>query len=130
MILSTTSQYAIKVLIYMAQDTSKLYSVRELSNILEIPYKYLSKIMTNLSKKELILAIQGRYGGFKISKQKEDIKLKDILKALEDESFKECVLGGKPCDKVNKCELHDSWSNSKKTILKSFLDVSLGELKY
>ncbi len=129
MILSTTSQYAIKVLIYMAQDTSKLYSVKELSKILEIPYKYLSKIMTNLSKKELILAIQGRYGGFKISKQKEDIKLKDILKALEDESFKECILGGKPCDGTNKCALHDSWIKSKQTIQKSFLDLSLGELR-
>ncbi len=129
MILSTTSQYAIKVLIYMSQDTSKLYSVKELSKILEIPYKYLSKIMTNLSKKELILAIQGRYGGFKLSKQKEDIKLKDILKALEDESFKECILGGRICDGTDKCGLHDSWIKPKQTIQKNFLELNLGELK-
>lgn len=108
MILSTTSQYAIKVLMYMAEDNSKLYSVKELSKILEIPYKYLSKVMTNLSKKELILAIQGRYGGFKLSKPKEEIKLKDILVTLEDESFKQCVLGGGFCNQENKCELHDT----------------------
>ena len=129
MILSTTSQYAIKVLIYMAEDNSKLYSVKELSKILEIPYKYLSKVMTNLSKKELIFAIQGRYGGFKLSKQKEEIKLKDILVALEDESFKQCVLGGGVCNQKNKCELHDTWDESKQTIQKSLLEVTLGELK-
>lgn len=129
MILSTTSQYAIKVLMYMAEDNSKLYSVKELSKILEIPYKYLSKVMTNLSKKELILAIQGRYGGFKLSKPKEEIKLKDILIALEDESFKQCVLGGGVCNQKNKCELHDIWSKSKQTIENNFLNITITELK-
>ncbi|RBQ28851.1 RrF2 family transcriptional regulator [Aliarcobacter vitoriensis] len=129
MIFSTTSKYAIKVLLHMSKNTSKLYSVKELSEILEIPYKYLSKIMTNLSKKDLILAIQGRYGGFKLAKNEEDIKLKDILIALEDESFKQCVLGDGICDKENKCKLHDTWDESKQTIQKSFLELNLIELK-
>jgi len=47
--LSNTSQYAIRILAYMAdQKDSKLMNATELADALYIPYKFLTKIMTEL----------------------------------------------------------------------------------
>ena len=61
-----TTEYAFRILSFMAEDESRIYSVDEIFKNLKIPYRYLRKLMTNLSKSELILSVQGKSGGFRI----------------------------------------------------------------
>ena len=74
-----TTEYAFRILSFMAQDESRLYNVDEVFVKLRIPYRYLRKLMTNLTRSGFIESIQGKNGGYKISKKTEDIKLLDIL---------------------------------------------------
>ncbi|HIE16178.1 MAG TPA: transcriptional regulator, partial [Bacteroidales bacterium] len=64
--LSNTSKYTIRILAYMVNHKdSPLISAKELSDKLEIPYKFLTKIMRELVSVGFIESIRGREGGYK-----------------------------------------------------------------
>jgi len=126
--LNATSQYALKVVGLMSLKPQELYSAKYLSDTLDIPYKYLTKVMTKLSKSNIIASIKGRYGGFILSKDTKELIIKDVLNALADNSYKLCVLGNGLCNNDKKCQLHDSWQKPKTAIKNSFLEKTFYEI--
>lgn len=129
--LHTTTQYAIRVLSYIAKNgNERLYSAKELSEVLTIPYKFLTKIMTELVKSEFVNSIKGREGGYKLAKPAIDISIHDILgsfKELEDDT--KCVLGIGECDCKNKCALHDQWLEPRDLIRQMYQNTTLDKLE-
>jgi len=127
MILTITSQYTLKILDYLYKESNQAINAKELSRNLDIPYKYLTKIMTKLTKEAIVESIQGRYGGFKI---KEDSKftIYDILKLNNEDIYQNCILGDKQCSENKKCKFHDSWKKTKDSLKKDFLDKTLLEM--
>ncbi|NOQ31567.1 MAG: Rrf2 family transcriptional regulator [Helicobacteraceae bacterium] len=128
--LSSTSRYSIRILSYIAsKDKDKLYSAKEISEALVIPYKYLTKIMTDLAKADLILSIRGREGGYKLAREASQIVISDILNVCNQSiSDTECILGG-VCDSEHKCSLHDQWVDPKDMIKKMFNETTLDNLE-
>jgi len=129
--LQNTSKYAIRILSYIAKyGTSRLYSAKELSNELNISYKFLTKIMIELVKSNFIISIKGRVGGYKLSKPANEISIFDILSSLKElDNDDMCILGIGVCDAANKCTLHDSWIEPKKLINKMYKDTTLDTLE-
>ena len=129
--LHNTTQYAIRILSYIAKyGTSRLYPAKELSDTLNIPYKFLTKIMSELVKANFVDSIKGREGGYKLSKPSKEISVYDILGAfreLEDDT--KCVLGIGECDGKNKCALHDQWLEPRDLIRKMYKDTTLDKLE-
>lgn len=108
--LSNTAQYAIRVISFMALGTDKMYSSARLVDELKLSDKYLKRILTTLSNHGIITSIQGRYGGYVLNKEVTEIKLYDIIKAVENiEKYFGCVLGFEQCSDVNPCSLHLKW---------------------
>ena len=128
--LSNTVQYAIRILNYIAvSGNEKLNSAKELSEKLDIPYKFLTKIMTSLAKNEFIVSIRGREGGFKLARESSDIVIIDIIEAFTNSNNdNSCLLGIGMCDKNNKCALHDQWIKPKTMIEKMFKETTLDKL--
>ncbi len=125
--LSNSSQYAIRILAYMAdQDDSKLLNATELAETLHIPYKFLTKIMTELVRVGLVVSIRGRDGGYKFEKKTSEIMVSDILDIFNDSiKDEQCVLGIGFCNGMCKCALHDQWMEPKHLLQKMFRESSL-----
>ena len=128
--LSNTSQYAIRILAYIAdQKDSHLINATELADALLIPYKFLTKIMAELVKADFVESIRGRDGGYKLKKSSSEIMVNDILTlfhdAIEDE---QCVLGIGFCNGMCKCALHDQWMEPKLLMQKMFRESSLEDI--
>lgn len=124
MYFSKTTEYAIRVLSYLDRYSEKLHSANVLHQKLNLPYKYLTKLMTQLVKKELVLASRGRDGGFSLAKDANEIMLCDILEAVgEPIETERCILGFEKCDSLNPCALHDKWSQPK-TMIENMLTTS------
>jgi Rrf2 family protein len=103
-----------------------LISASALSEKLDIPYKFLTKIMTTLVKADLIESIRGRDGGFRLKKEANDIKIDEILNLFHDTIKKdECLLGIGQCDTQCRCALHDQWMKPKLLLQKMFRESSL-----
>ena len=128
--LSNSSQYAIRILAYMAdKKDSKLLNATELAKTLYIPYKFLTKIMTELVKSGLVISIRGRDGGYKFKKKTSEIMVSDIL-AIFNDSIKneQCVLEIGFCNGLCKCALHDQWVEPRHLLQKMFEESSLEDI--
>ena len=114
----------------MAIDETKLYSAEMLCSCLEIPYRYLRKQLTKLTKSGLLISHQGKYGGYKISKPSVEISLWDIVEATEGEQNRhQCLLGFDNCVFGVNCSLLEKWKTVQNSINKMLRDTTLAELK-
>jgi len=128
---SKTAEYAIRVLSYLDRYSEKSHSVNILHKKLNLPYKYLTKLMTELVKKGLVRASRGRDGGFSLAKDANEILLYDILEAIgEPLETGRCILGFEKCDSSNPCALHDKWSQPKKMIEDMLTTTTLKSLVF
>lgn len=129
MIINKTEGYAIKILELLAEKKDIPISAKKISLILNIPYKYLTRIMTKLSRYKLVYSFRGKEGGFMIARDPFLISLKDIIDIFSNESPNLCIYGnGTICNKKTKCALHDKWEISKQIINNSFLNISIGDI--
>ena len=125
-----TTEYALQILSYMATDEKKLYSTNDIYKALKIPFRYLRKQMTILSKTELIESIQGKYGGYKFSKKISEISLLDIVNATENTKINnECFFGYQNCALTTVCVMHNKWASVKANISKVLKTTSLKDIK-
>lgn len=126
---SKTAQYAIRVLSYLHKHSEKSHSVNTMHQELELPYKYLTKLMTELVKQKLVKSSRGRDGGFSLAKDASQIFLSDILQAIgEALDSQKCVLGFEKCDSTNPCALHEKWDEPNKLIENIFTTTTLESL--
>lgn len=127
--LSKTAEYAIRVLSYLHRHNETSHSVTVLHQELNLPYKYLTKLMTELVKKRLVNASRGREGGLSLARDADTIYLCDILEAIgESLESQRCILGFDKCDASNPCALHDQWSMPKELIEKMLTTTTLASL--
>lgn len=114
---SKTVEYSILILSYIAKHTDEKLSSSVLHQTLDIPYKYLTKLVTKLVKAGLIHATKGRDGGIILGKNPSDITIAHILEAMNEPSPKgRCVLGFETCNPSNPCLLHHSWEKPRALI--------------
>ncbi len=124
-----TSEYAIRVLVFLANNDQRLYSVRELHSTLNIPYKYLSRLMHDLNTAGLVIVEQGKYGGYRLGKEKDQIRLSDIIDVVEGlDNYNRCILGFAECSDENPCSLHSFWVKHREGIKNSLLTLTLQDL--
>ena len=128
--LSNSSQYAIRILSYMAlEQNTKLLNATQLAKTLQIPYKFLTKIMTEVVKSGLVVSVRGREGGYKFNKPTSKIIVNEILDIFHDSiKDEQCVLGIGFCNGVCKCALHDQWMEPKLLMQRMFRESTLQEI--
>ena len=127
---SKTAEYALRIMSFMAMDEKRLYSSKEIFQNLNIPFRYLRKLLIVLSKSGLINSVQGKNGGYRISRNLSEISLLDIIYASGDyQSNNECFFGFQNCAFVKKCAMHDKWAAVHESINNILTSTSLAELK-
>lgn len=67
-----------------------------------LPYRFLSKVAGNLKRSGLVLAKEGKDGGYRLAKNSSQVKLGQVIKALEGSlSLTRCSTGAKcSCRKI------------------------------
>jgi Rrf2 family protein len=128
--LSKTTRYALRLMSYMASSEQNSFTTIDLHDSLGIPKQYLRRLMTRLSKKELLVSDIGRGGGFSLARDKKDIFLSEIIAATDETPFlQSCILGFNKCRLTSQCPLHDKWNEARQTICETFSSVSLADFQ-
>jgi Rrf2 family protein len=129
--LSNTSEYALRILSFMAKEPKMMYSAKLLIEKLNISDKYLRRLMTSLVKAGFINSIQGRDGGYIFNKSTNNIFLADIINAVEGmNKYTGCVLGFEKCSDENPCVMHQTWVSVRETFVNVFETKSLADLDF
>ncbi|MDF1575506.1 MAG: Rrf2 family transcriptional regulator [Bacteroidales bacterium] len=107
--LSNTSKYAIRALIYLELYSSpeNKQGIKVISGQLYIPSPFLGKILQLLVKQQLLESVKGPHGGFYLRKPAMDISVMEVIELMEGkEPFDSCVIRTTPCDLNNPCSMH------------------------
>jgi len=127
---SKTTEYALQILGYMSADENKLYSANELYENLKIPFRYLRKQLTLMTKNELLKSVQGKDGGYKILKNIDQLTLLNIIEATGDNIISNnCFFGYGNCVLTEKCAMHDKWTSIQENINEVLSSTKLSDLK-
>ena len=130
--LSNTSKYAIRASIYIAlhgADNRKL-GIKKISQELDIPSPFLSKILQVLVKHKLLSSTKGPNGGFGIGKNPYEISLFDIIGIIDgNDLFEKCLISMRNCNEEGiPCPMHESYSKIRSDLLNLFKKQTIGNL--
>jgi Rrf2 family protein len=125
--ISTKSQYGLRAMIYLAKNKSKICPLKEISKKEGIPFDYLEKIISKLEKIGLVKAKKGVQGGYFLAKKPSEIKIGEIIKALEREIFLvRCI--GNFCPKEKSCLAKNFWKKIQKVFVSALNSIVLSDL--
>ena len=84
MIVSTKGRYALRVMVYLALHQNEGHTpLKEIAESENISQKYLESIMTLLSKGNLVDAVHGKGGGYRLNREPAQYTVGNILKLTE-----------------------------------------------
>ncbi|HMB93865.1 MAG TPA: Rrf2 family transcriptional regulator [Rhodothermales bacterium] len=103
--------YALRATLYLAAQQQDGYvPIRQISDQLDIPYAYLTKVLQELIRRGLLQSLRGPHGGVALAQPAHTIALRDIIEVIDGAGlFTECVLGLPKCDAAAPCSLHNQW---------------------
>jgi Rrf2 family protein len=129
MLLSKSCEYALRTALYLASKAPASYiAVREISTTLNIPYHFLAKIVQPLTQTGLFNSMRGPTGGIALARPADQIRLKEIVLAVDGPGiFHECVLGLPGCGDRKPCPLHDQWAPARDRVSRMFADATLAD---
>ncbi|PYE87028.1 Rrf2 family transcriptional regulator [Phyllobacterium leguminum] len=81
--LSLYSDYAMRVMIYLAARDDRLAAIREVASAYGISQNHLMKVVQDLASAGFIDAVRGRNGGIRLAKPADEINLGSILRHTE-----------------------------------------------
>ena len=130
--LTSKGRYAVMALVDLARfDNINPVSLRDISLRQGISLDYLEQIFSKLKKNEIVKSIRGKKGGYTLNKTPDQIKISDILSAVEE---KVKTIGcqkhsKKGCNgKSAKCITHNLWDELETHINVFFQEKKLGDL--
>lgn len=131
MMISTKGRYALRVMVDLAEQNKGEYvPLKEIAARQEISQKYLEGIMAVLSKNNLIDAIHGKGGGYRLNRSPSEYKVGEILILTEGTlapvACLECE--EKHCEKAEECRTLPMWKELQKIITDYFNGVTLADL--
>ena len=130
--LTTKGRYAVMAMADLAANQKlKPVSLNEISLRQNISLSYLEQLFSKLKNQKLVKSIRGSSGGYILEKNPKDIKISNIIFAV-DEQVKtlNCKKESKKgCNgKTAKCITHNLWDDLERHINFFFENVSLNDL--
>lgn len=127
--LSTRSRYGLRALIYIAknQREENPISVRKIAEAEEIPLRYLERIMRILSQKGYVRAEVGAEGGYYLKVPPENIRVLDVVEALEGRINLVDCLHGMRCKKIETCPTRPLWMEMTKSLKETLAKYTLAD---
>jgi Rrf2 family protein len=133
--LSNTCKYAIRALIYLANYSSKdkKVGIKKISDDLNIPSPFLSKILQNMAREKLLISTKGPNGGFALGHEPHDISLYDIVVHVDgDKYFNNCIIRLEPCscftDEISTCAVHRRFSHLRNELMIFYKETTLADI--
>jgi Rrf2 family iron-sulfur cluster assembly transcriptional regulator len=127
------SSYALRGIFIIAQkmkdEKKNAIPISDIVKGTDIPKDFLEKIFGELKHKNIIKSIRGRYGGYALSKEPKDIKIKDIVLTLDNPlgSFK-CIGSKKDCEYTSTCAVKYVWYKVHNAMFKELEDMTIENL--
>ena len=131
MIISTRGRYALRVMLDLAENGNGDYiAMKKIAERQGISLKYLERILPVLTQNNIVEGVQGKGGGYRLTRKPDEYKVGEILRLTEGDlapvSCLEC--GAETCSKRGKCKTLPMWTKLHDMIGDYLDSVTLAEL--
>ena len=131
MIVSTKGRYALRVMVGLAlRGDGEYVPLKEIAESEGISQKYLESIMTLLSKGNLVDAVHGKGGGYRLNRSPDFYTVGSILKLTEGSlAAVACTSQGPAaCSRATCCQTKPMWDKLDAMIDSFFESITLADL--
>lgn len=131
--LSKKIEYGLIALRYMAtQPEISVVTAKEISEKYSISYELLAKVLQKLSRAGIINSYIGVNGGYSLAKSPDNIKLTDVILALENKSninIVNCASGNpESCSIFHKCTIKTPIGKIQNVISNMLNQITISEI--
>ena len=129
--LSKAAEYSIRGILYLSLKYSedKICDIEEIARVQDIPAAYLAKLLQSLARKGFVMSYKGQKGGFALAKHPKDIKLLDVIEAMEGPVFLNvCLIYAGYCEQDKVCPVHDVWVGAQKVLIDYLIGCNFEQL--
>jgi Rrf2 family protein len=103
--------------------------LKKISDDEDISIRYLEQIIIPLKIAKLVKSIRGAGGGYILARHPSEIKLREILLALEGACcLVECVDDEDYCNKIDSCAAYDIWRGASSLLKEYFEKTTLQDI--
>lgn len=128
--ISTRGRYGLRAMLELATSFGRgPLVVTELAGQQGLSRKYLHTLLASLKKAGLVEAIRGPGGGFVLSRSPAEIRLSEVLRAVEGPfALVDCVDNANGCERSNGCVARGVWSELSSAIEQMLGGITLADL--
>lgn len=126
--ITAKGRYAVRVMADIARSNKEFVSISDIAKRQDISLKYLERIISMLSKANLVESMRGANGGYRLAKKMEDISVKMILDATGDSVKIAICAHGEGCPKSDTCDTIGVWNTLNHLICDYLSNVTLKDL--
>jgi Rrf2 family protein len=131
MMVSTKGRYALRVMVDLSEHNTGAYiPLKDIAERQEISKKYLESIMAVLSKAGFVGALNGKGGGYKLSRSPEEYTVGSILKLTEGTLAPVACLEQtcNTCKRAPECRTLPMWAELNRLTDRFFEGITVADL--
>lgn len=127
--LTSYSDYALRVLIYLALTPTRRATIDEIAEAYGISRNHLMKLTFEMGKLGFIETLRGRGGGMRLGRSPEQITVGEVVRATErDLQLVECFSAASDCRIASGCILRSAFREALDAFLEVLDDYTLADL--
>lgn len=118
------------VLYLSTEQEGDLFNALQVSEKVKQPKEFVSKVLQILTASGIIGSKKGKNGGFFLAKAASEIRLIEIVEAIDGrEVFEKCVLGFPECGDTHPCPVHNTWGKLRDDAYNMLKEETLHDFK-
>ena len=124
-------EYALIALRHLQQaEKGHLASAKSMASTYGIPQELLAKILQRLSRKNIVQAVKGPNGGYKISLDPKKINMTEFFEIMEGPmGIMDCYFDS-GCEQLNGCTIREPINRINDSIRSMFDNMTLADITY
>ncbi len=130
--LSTKGRYGTRLMLNLAHNYNngnEAVILKSVSDNEEISIRYLEQIVIPLKISRLVKSIRGAGGGYTLARRPSEIKVIEILHALEGSCcLVDCIEDPDYCDRIPICASYEIWKEASRLLRDYFDSITLQDL--
>lgn len=103
--------------------------VKDIYEKINVPKTYLSKLLQDLARHQIVSSVRGPKGGFYMSKENMEKPIASVIEVIDGKRrLKSCLLSLEDCNNDAPCPLHNLFVPARTKLIKSLEHKTIEEL--
>ncbi len=127
--LTTKGRYAVTAMLDLAlHSVTGPITLSDISNRQGLSLSYLEQLFSRLRRNGLVSSTRGPGGGYQLGRNPEEIKVADVILAVDEPIDATGCEGNRSCQQGAVCLAHDLWLDLSDSIFRYLNNISLAEI--